>query len=236
MFIHWDDARSFQDRSTKRFARFGHQTIRPAMTKLSNVMISGGGTGGHIHPALAIADEIKKRNPQANIRFVGALGRMEMTKVPASGYPIDGLWISGIERSMTSMKNWSFPFKLLSSLMTSRKLLKKHQPQVVVGVGGFASGPLLYQAARKGIPTLIQEQNSFPGITNRILANRVDRICAGLPGLSRWFPSERIVETGNPLRKSVCDSWTIRLPLLRKLQVIGVSPTNFRLCLSWEEA
>jgi len=175
------------------------------MTKLSNVMISGGGTGGHIHPALAIADEIKKRNPQANIRFVGALGRMEMTKVPASGYPIDGLWISGIERSMTSMKNWLFPFKLLSSLMTSRQLLKKHQPQVVVGVGGFASGPLLYQAARKGIPTLIQEQNSFPGITNRILANRVDRICAGLPGLSRWFPSERIVETGNPLRKSVCD-------------------------------
>ena len=175
------------------------------MTQLNNVLISGGGTGGHIHPALAIADEIKRRNPKANIRFVGALGRMEMDKVPASGYPIDGLWITGIERSLTSTKNWSFPFKLMSSLITSRQLLKKHQPQVVVGVGGFASEPLLYQAARKGIPTLIQEQNSFPGITNRILANRVDRICAGLPGLERWFPAERIVETGNPLRKSVCD-------------------------------
>ena len=174
------------------------------MAVLNNVIISGGGTGGHIHPALAIADEIKRRNPQANIRFVGALGRMEMDKVPAAGYDIDGLWISGIDRSLTSTRNLSFPFKLVSSLWKARRLLRAHRPQAVVGVGGFASGPLLDQAVRKGIPTLIQEQNSFPGITNRLLANRVDRICAGLPGLDRWFPKERIVHTGNPLRAHVC--------------------------------
>ena len=174
------------------------------MAVLNNVIISGGGTGGHIHPALAIADEIKRRNPQANIRFVGALGRMEMDKVPAAGYNIDGLWISGIDRSLTSTRNLSFPFKLVSSLWKARRLLRAHRPQAVVGVGGFASGPLLDQAVRKGIPTLIQEQNSFPGITNRLLANRVDRICAGLPGLDRWFPKERIVHTGNPLRAHVC--------------------------------
>ena len=175
------------------------------MGRIQNVLISGGGTGGHIHPALAIADEIKRRNPQANIRFVGALGRMEMDKVPAAGYGIDGLWISGLERTLTSTRNLSFPFKLLSSLLKARRLLRKHKPQVVVGVGGFASGPLLDQAARKGLPTLIQEQNSFPGITNRLLAKRVDRICAGFPGLERWFPEDRIVLTGNPLRSNVCD-------------------------------
>lgn len=175
------------------------------MGALHNVLVSGGGTGGHIHPALAIADEIKRRNPDAQVRFVGALGRMEMDKVPAAGYDIDGLWISGIDRSLTSTRNLSFPFKLLSSLWKARRLLRKHKPQAVVGVGGFASGPLLDQAARKGIPTLIQEQNSFPGITNRLLAKRVDRICAGLPGLERWFPAERIVQTGNPLRAHVCE-------------------------------
>ena len=175
------------------------------MATLNNVLVSGGGTGGHIHPALAIADEIKRRNPDAQVRFVGALGRMEMDKVPAAGYGIDGLWISGIDRSLTSTRNLSFPFKLLSSLWKARRLLRKHKPQAVVGVGGFASGPLLDQAVRKGIPTLIQEQNSFPGITNRLLAKRVDRICAGLPGLERWFPAERIVETGNPLRAHVCE-------------------------------
>lgn len=175
------------------------------MGVLHNVIVSGGGTGGHIHPALAIADEIKRRNPDAQVRFVGALGRMEMDKVPAAGYDIDGLWISGIDRSLTSTRNLTFPFKLISSLWKARRLLRKHKPQAVVGVGGFASGPLLDQAARKGIPTLIQEQNSFPGITNRLLAKRVDRICAGLPGLERWFPADRIVETGNPLRAHVCE-------------------------------
>ena len=173
------------------------------MGAIERVIISGGGTGGHIHPALAIADEIKRRNPSCSIQFVGALGRMEMTKVPAAGYEIEGLWISGIERKITSIKNLSFPFKLLSSLFKAGKLLRRYKPQIVIGVGGFASGPILFRASRKGIPTLIQEQNSFPGITNRILAKKVDKVCAGFPGLSRWFPSEKITETGNPLREGV---------------------------------
>ncbi|MBI48886.1 MAG: undecaprenyldiphospho-muramoylpentapeptide beta-N-acetylglucosaminyltransferase [Crocinitomicaceae bacterium] len=173
------------------------------MGAIERVIISGGGTGGHIHPALAIADEIKRRNPSCSIQFVGALGRMEMVKVPAAGYDIEGLWISGIERKIISIKNLSFPFKLLSSLLKAGKLLRKHKPQIVIGVGGFASGPILFRASRKGIPTLIQEQNSFPGITNRILAKKVDKVCAGFPGLSRWFPSEKITETGNPLREGV---------------------------------
>ncbi|PCJ82658.1 MAG: undecaprenyldiphospho-muramoylpentapeptide beta-N-acetylglucosaminyltransferase [Bacteroidetes bacterium] len=171
--------------------------------KIQNVLISGGGTGGHIHPALAIADEIARRNPSVNIRFVGAIGRMEMEKVPAAGYEIEGLWITGIERKLLSLKNLSFIFKLIYSLMKSGRLLRKYKPEIVIGVGGFASGPLLYRASKKGIPTLIQEQNSFPGITNRILSSKVDKICAGFPGLERWFPKERIIETGNPLRDSV---------------------------------
>ena len=174
-----------------------------SLVKIKRVLISGGGTGGHIHPALAIADEILKRNPDVEIRFVGAIGRMEMEKVPAAGYEIEGLWISGIERKIISIKNLSFPFKLISSLLKAGKLLRKYKPEIVIGVGGFASGPLLYRASKKGIPTLIQEQNSFPGITNRILANKVQTVCAGFPGLERWFPKERIVETGNPLRSGV---------------------------------
>ena len=173
------------------------------MTPLTNVIVSGGGTGGHIHPALAIADEIMRRNPEANVRFVGALGRMEMDKVPAAGYDIDGLWITGVERKLTSTRNLVFPFMLLSSLWKARRLLKRHRPQVVVGVGGFASGPLLDQAVRLGLPTLIQEQNSFPGVTNRLLAHRVRRVCAGMPGMQRWFPVKRLVVTGNPLRHHV---------------------------------
>lgn len=173
------------------------------MGKLSNVIVSGGGTGGHIHPALAIADEIVRRNPDAKVRFVGALGRMEMDKVPAAGYDIDGLWITGIERKLTSTRNLVFPFMLLSSLWKARRLLKRHQPQAVVGVGGFASGPLLHQAVRMNMPTLIQEQNSFPGVTNRLLANRVRLVCAGMPGMERWFPSTQMVVTGNPLRQHV---------------------------------
>tara|TARA_B100000427_G_scaffold206168_1_gene171623 strand:- start:521 stop:1669 length:1149 start_codon:yes stop_codon:yes gene_type:complete len=173
------------------------------MASIERVIISGGGTGGHIHPALAIADEIRRRFPNCEIKFVGAKGKMEMTKVPSAGYEIDGLWISGIERKIFSLKNLAFPFKLLSSLIKSGRLLRLYNPQVVIGVGGFASGPILYRASKKGIPTLIQEQNSFPGITNRILAKRVNKVCAGFPGLNRWFPSEKIIETGNPLRDSV---------------------------------
>jgi len=173
------------------------------MGRIERVIISGGGTGGHIHPALAIADEIKKRYPDCQINFVGAKGRMEMDKVPSAGYSIDGLWISGLERKLTSIKNLSFPLKLLSSLLKAGSLLRNYKPQVVIGVGGFASGPVLFRASKKGIPTLIQEQNSFPGITNRILASKVSKVCAGFPGLSRWFPKEKIVETGNPLREGV---------------------------------
>jgi UDP-N-acetylglucosamine--N-acetylmuramyl-(pentapeptide) pyrophosphoryl-undecaprenol N-acetylglucosamine transferase len=170
---------------------------------ISRVLISGGGSGGHIQPALAIADEIVRRYPKVQIRFVGAKGRMEMEKVPNAGYEIDGLWISGLQRSLINLKNISFPFKLIHSLIKAGTLLNRYNPEVVIGVGGYASGPLLYRASRKRIPTLIQEQNSFPGITNRILANRVNKVCAGFPGLDIWFPKDRIVETGNPLREGV---------------------------------
>ncbi len=170
---------------------------------ISRVLISGGGSGGHIQPALAIADEIVRRYPKVQIRFVGAKGRMEMEKVPTAGYEIDGLWISGLQRSLINLKNISFPFKLIHSLIKAGTLLNRYNPEVVIGVGGYASGPLLYRAYRKRIPTLIQEQNSFPGITNRILANRVNKVCAGFPGLDIWFPKDRIVETGNPLREGV---------------------------------
>lgn len=170
---------------------------------IQRVVISGGGTGGHIHPALAIADEIKRRHPQCNIQFVGAKGRMEMEKVPQAGYPITGLWISGIDRNWKSLRNWVFPLKLIHSLIQARRLVRRLKPEIAIGVGGFASGPLLQVASRNKIPTLIQEQNSFPGITNRILAQKVDTICAGFPGLERWFPAHRIIETGNPLRSHV---------------------------------
>lgn len=191
---------------------------------LERVIISGGGTGGHIHPALAIADEIRRRYPSCDIRFVGAKGRMEMEKVPAAGYPIDGLWISGVDRNWKSTRNLSFPFKLVSSLWNAGRLVRKYRPQVAVGVGGFASGPLLFRAARKGVPTLIQEQNSFPGITNRILAGHVQRICAGFPGLDRWFPAERIVLTGNPLRQHVVDSVGRQGEVRAAREALGLDP------------
>lgn len=166
------------------------------------VIISGGGTGGHIFPAIAIANALKKLDPDTSIHFVGAKGRMEMEKVPEAGYSIDGLWISGLQRKLTA-KNLSFPFKVISSVMKSRKILRTFKPDVCIGVGGYASGPLLYAAAGKGIPTLVQEQNSFPGITNRILASRVKKICVAYEGLERWFPREKIVMTGNPIREQV---------------------------------
>jgi UDP-N-acetylglucosamine--N-acetylmuramyl-(pentapeptide) pyrophosphoryl-undecaprenol N-acetylglucosamine transferase len=165
-------------------------------------MISGGGTGGHIFPALAIADELKRRYPKSKFQFVGAKDRMEMDKVPQAGYPIEGLWISGIQRSI-SLKNLSFPFKLLSSLIKSYRFIKRFQPQVVIGTGGFASGPLLYVASRLGIPALIQEQNSYPGITNKLLAAKVQSICVAYPNMERFFPANKIRLTGNPLRKDL---------------------------------
>ena len=165
-------------------------------------MLSGGGTGGHIFPALAIADELKQRYPNAEFLFVGAQDRMEMEKVPAAGYAIEGLWISGIQRSL-SAQNLAFPFKLISSLNRSRKLIKSFKPHVVIGTGGFASGPLLHVASRKGIACVIQEQNSYPGITNKISAAKARKICVAYTKMERFFPAEKLVLTGNPLRKNL---------------------------------
>ncbi len=163
------------------------------------VIISGGGSGGHIYPALAIAEALKKIKADIEILFVGAQGRMEMEKIPAAGFNIEGLWISGLQRRLT-IKNLSFPFKVASSVMKSYGILKRFDPDVAVGVGGYASGPLLYAASRKNIPTLIQEQNSYPGITNKLLAKRVDKICVAYERMERYFPKEKITTTGNPVR------------------------------------
>ncbi|WP_460217893.1 undecaprenyldiphospho-muramoylpentapeptide beta-N-acetylglucosaminyltransferase [Psychroserpens sp. MEBiC05023] len=168
------------------------------------IILSGGGTGGHIYPAIAIANELKLRFPDAEFLFVGAKDRMEMEKVPQAGYEIEGLWISGIQRSL-SFKNLMFPFKLMSSLLKSRKIINTFQPDIAIGTGGFASGPLLKSAVSKGVPSLIQEQNSYPGITNKLLSKQVDTICVAYDGLESFFPKEKIVLTGNPIRKDLLD-------------------------------
>ena len=168
------------------------------------VILSGGGTGGHIFPAVAIANQIKKQRPDAEILFVGALGRMEMEKVPAAGYKIIGLNIAGLQRRLT-LSNLSFPFKLASSLIKARSILREFKPDVVIGTGGYASGPMLRAATAKGIPTLIQEQNSYPGITNKILAKKVSCICTGYEGMEKYFPKEKLVYTGNPVRQDISD-------------------------------
>ncbi|MCM4155849.1 undecaprenyldiphospho-muramoylpentapeptide beta-N-acetylglucosaminyltransferase [Gramella sp. AN32] len=173
------------------------------------VILSGGGTGGHIYPAIAIADEIMRRFPKADILFVGAKDRMEMEKVPQAGYKIEGLWISGLERKL-SFKNLQFPFKLLSSLAKSRKIIQRFKPNVVIGTGGFASGPLLKVANSKGIPTLIQEQNSLPGITNRLLSKSANIICAAYEEVKKVFPSEKTIITGNPVRKDLLNVDNLR--------------------------
>lgn len=165
-------------------------------------IISGGGTGGHIFPAIAIADELRNRHPDCEILFIGAKDRMEMEKVPRAGYAIEGLWISGIQRSL-SPKNLAFPIKLISSLAKARKIIKKFKPDVAIGVGGYASAAVLRMAIVAKIPTLIQEQNSYPGITNKWLAPKVDTICVAFDGLEKFFPKEKIVITGNPVREKV---------------------------------
>lgn len=165
-------------------------------------ILSGGGTGGHIYPAIAIANELKHRYADAEFLFVGAEDRMEMEKVPQAGYEIEGLWISGIQRKLT-LKNLMFPFKLISSIWKARKIVKSFQPDVVIGTGGFASGPLLKAASGKGVPCVIQEQNSFPGITNKWLAKDVKKIFVAYDNLERFFPAEKIVKTGNPVRQDL---------------------------------
>jgi len=168
------------------------------------VIISGGGTGGHVFPAIAIADAIKAIRPTAEFLFVGAKGRMEMERVPMAGYEIKGLDISGIQRSL-SAKNLSFPIKLWKSLRSAKRIIKDFRPDVAIGVGGYASGPVLYVAGKRGIPALIQEQNSFPGITNKLLGKKASTICVSYEGMERWFPTEKIVMTGNPVRQAVVD-------------------------------
>ncbi len=167
-------------------------------------ILSGGGTGGHIYPAIAIANELKARHPQARFLFVGARDRMEMQKVPKAGYEIEGLWISGLQRKLTA-KNLAFPFKLIHSLARSRKIVKSFQPDVVIGTGGYASAPLLRVASGKNIPCLIQEQNSFAGIANKWLAKKVKTICVAYAGMEKFFPKEKIVLTGNPVRQDIED-------------------------------
>lgn len=166
------------------------------------VIISGGGTGGHIFPAIAIANALKKLQSDVEILFVGALGKMEMEKVPAAGYEIIGLKIIGLNRS-NMLKNLTFPFKLIGSLLTSLKIIKEFKPNVVVGVGGFASGPVMYAASTKGIPTVIQEQNSYAGITNKLLGGKAKKVCVAYDGMEKFFPAKNILRTGNPVRQDI---------------------------------
>jgi UDP-N-acetylglucosamine--N-acetylmuramyl-(pentapeptide) pyrophosphoryl-undecaprenol N-acetylglucosamine transferase len=174
------------------------------VVKKLKVIISGGGSGGHVFPAIAIANEFKKQCPDAEILFVGAKGKIEMEKVPKAGFPIKGLWISGFHRKLT-LRNLMFPFKLVSSLFKAFGIIQSFKPDVVIGVGGYASGPTLQVATMKGIPTLIQEQNSFPGITNRLLAKKVNRICVAYEGMNKFFPEEKIRLTGNPVRQDIVE-------------------------------
>jgi UDP-N-acetylglucosamine--N-acetylmuramyl-(pentapeptide) pyrophosphoryl-undecaprenol N-acetylglucosamine transferase len=166
------------------------------------ILVSGGGTGGHIFPAIAIANGLKKRLKHVEILFVGAKGRMEMEKVPMAGYQIQGLWISGFQRRLT-LKNLSVPVKLVKSLWKARKIVTVFNPDVAVGTGGYASAPLLKAAAGKKVPTLILEQNSYPGVTNRLLGKSVDKVCTAYEGMEKYFPSEKIVVTGSPIRENI---------------------------------
>lgn len=166
------------------------------------MIISGGGTGGHIFPAIAIANAIKKKRPDAKILFVGAEGRMEMEKVPEAGYEIVGLPIMGIQRSLT-LKNLKFPFKLIKSMLKAKRIVKEFKPQVAVGVGGYASGPLLRAANSANVPTLLQEQNSYAGLTNKILGKKASKICVAYEGMDKFFPAEKLLLTGNPVRAEV---------------------------------
>jgi UDP-N-acetylglucosamine--N-acetylmuramyl-(pentapeptide) pyrophosphoryl-undecaprenol N-acetylglucosamine transferase len=172
------------------------------MAKQRKIIISGGGTGGHIFPAIAIANALKQMDDSIEILFVGAKGKMEMERVPQAGYPIKGLWISGFQRQLT-FKNLMFPFKLLSSLVKAYSIVRTFKPDVAIGVGGFASGPTLEMASKLGVPTLIQEQNSYAGVTNRLLAKKVNKVCVAYEGMERFFPKENIVFTGNPIRQEI---------------------------------
>lgn len=194
------------------------------MTKSPKVIVSGGGTGGHIFPAVAIANAIKLEYPDANILFVGAKGRMEMEKVPKAGFPIEGLWISGIQRKLT-LSNLSFPLKLIASLWKARKIVKRFNPDICIGVGGFASGPLLKAATWAKVPTLIHESNSYPGITNKLLGKTVNTVCVAFQGMEKFFPkTNNLVITGNPVRQEILNLEGKRQLALEKFGLVGDKP------------
>jgi UDP-N-acetylglucosamine--N-acetylmuramyl-(pentapeptide) pyrophosphoryl-undecaprenol N-acetylglucosamine transferase len=179
-----------------------NKTFYQDMKKQLNVLISGGGTGGHIFPALSIANGIKERRPDANILFVGAENRMEMEKVPAAGYKIVGLPVSGFDRKHL-LRNVKVVARLLKSMHLAKKILRDFKPDIAIGVGGYASGPMLKEAQKKGIPTLIQEQNSYAGVTNKLLAQKANAICVAYEGMERFFPADKILVTGNPVRQNI---------------------------------
>ena len=191
------------------------------------ILISGGGTGGHIFPALAIANALKRRDPDTEILFVGAEGRMEMERVPAAGYDIIGLPVSGFNRKRL-LSNVKVIFRLAKSMLRARKILKKFKPDMAIGVGGYASGPMLKEAQKHGVPTLLQEQNSYAGVTNKLLAKKAEAICVAYPGMERFFPKESIILTGNPVRKNILSTDSSKeearkelgLPAHRKLVLV----------------
>ena len=185
-------------------------------------IISGGGTGGHIFPAISIANALKKQLPDAEILFVGALGRMEMERVPAAGYPIEGLPISGFNRK-NMLRNISVVFNLLRSLLLARQIISRFKPNVVIGVGGYASAPTLRAASALGVPTVIQEQNSYAGVTNKLLAKKAKRICVAYEGMERFFPKEKLVITGNPVRQ---DLFSITPGTIQAYEFFGLDPNK----------
>ena len=187
-----------------------------------NVLVSGGGTGGHIFPALSIANELRRRHPEANILFVGAEGRMEMEKVPAAGYNIVGLPVSGFDRK-NLLRNVKVVARLLKSMTLARKILKDFKPAIAIGVGGYASGPMLKAAQKQGIPTLLQEQNSYAGVTNKLLAAKAECICVAYEGMERFFPKEKIVLTGNPVRRNLLECGATPE---QACQAMGVDPNK----------
>lgn len=192
------------------------------MKQINRVVISGGGTGGHIFPAIAIADEIKRRNPKVDILFVGAEGKMEMERVPKAGYAIEGLPIVGFQRKF-SFSNFLLPFKLVHSLLKARRIIKRFNPQIAIGVGGYASGPTLKVAQLLGIPTVIQEQNSFPGKTNILLSKKANLICTAYGNLEQFFSKEKIRLTGNPIRQELSN---IKITKEDALDLFGLSPSQ----------
>ena len=192
------------------------------MEKEFRVIISGGGTGGHIFPAVSIANAIKALRPDAKILFVGALGRMEMQRVPAAGYEIKGLPICGFDRK-NLLKNFKVLYKIWKSQRMAKQIIKDFQPQVAVGVGGYASGPTLNKAAAMGIPCLIQEQNSYAGVTNKLLAKKAEKICVAYEGMERFFPAEKIILTGNPVRQALLDTTISREDAIKSF---GLDPAK----------